>query len=128
MSPNPLLSVGLLTFLLVIATFGSFATDMYLASFTDITESWGVTPTQVQLTLTAFLAGMGLGQLVLGPASDKYGRRRVMLIALSVFALSSVALIFTPNILFFVVVRFIEVVSGGAGGVLGRAVAVDLST
>lgn len=128
MTPKPHLSAGLLTVLGVIATIGAFATDMYLASFTDITESLGVTPTQVQLTLTAFLAGMGLGQLVLGPASDKYGRRRVMIIALSVFALSSVALIFTPNIVFFVVVRFIQGLSGGAGGVLGRAIAVDLST
>src|SRR5690625_7747166 len=121
MSPNPLLSVGLLTFLLVIATFGSFATDMYLASFTDITESWGVTPTQVQLTLTAFLAGMGLGQLVLGPASDKYGRRRVMIIALSVFALSSVALMFTRDILFLVAVQLIQGHSGIAGVVWAQA-------
>lgn len=127
MTPKPRLSAGLLTILGVIATIGAFATDMYLASFTDITESLGVTPTQVQLTLTAFLTGMGLGQLLLGPASDKYGRRRVMVIALSVFALSSVALVFTPNIGFFVALRFLQGLSGAAGGVLARAIAVDLS-
>src|SRR5690625_525892 len=127
MKHKPHLSAGLLTILGVIATIGAFATDMYLASFTDITESLGVTPTQVQLTLTAFLTGMGVGQLLLGPASDKYGRRRVMVIALSVFALSSVALVFTPNISFFVAVRFIQGLSGAAGGVLARAIAVDLS-
>ncbi len=127
MKHKPHLSAGLLTILGVIATIGAFATDMYLASFTDITESLGVTPTQVQLTLTAFLTGMGIGQLLLGPASDKYGRRRVMVIALSVFALSSVALVFTPNIAFFVAVRFIQGLSGAAGGVLARAIAVDLS-
>ena len=107
MTRKPHVSAGLLTILGVIATIGAFATDMYLASFTDITESLGVTPTQVQLTLTAFLTGMGLGQLLLGPASDKYGRRRVMLIALGVFVVTSVALIFTPNIGFFVAVRFL---------------------
>lgn len=127
MTQKPRLSAGVLTLLGTIATIGAFATDMYLASFTDITESLGVTPTQVQLTLTAFLAGLGIGQLVLGPASDKYGRRRVMYIALSVFALTSVALIFTPNIEFFVGVRFLQGLGGGAGGVLGRAIAVDLS-
>ena len=126
MTQKPRLSAGLLTLLGTIATIGAFATDMYLASFTDITESLGVTPTQVQLTLTAFLAGLGIGQLVLGPASDKYGRRRVMLIALSIFALTSVALIFTPNIEFFVGVRFLQGLGGAAGGVLGRAIAVDL--
>ena len=127
MTQKPNLSAGLLTILGVIATIGAFATDMYLASFTDITESLGVTPTQVQLTLTAFLTGMGLGQLLLGPASDKYGRRHVMVGALSIFAVSSVALIFTPNIEFFVALRFVQGLSGAAGGVLARAIAVDLS-
>ena len=127
MTQKPQLSTGLLTILGVIATIGAFATDMYLASFTDITQSLDVTASQVQLTLTAFLTGMGLGQLLLGPASDKYGRRRVMVIALSVFAISSIALVFTPNIGFFVAMRLIQGLSGAAGGVLARAIAVDLS-
>lgn len=127
MTHKPRLTAGLLTLLGTIATTAAFSTDMYLASFTDITESLRVTPTQVQLTLTSFLAGLGLGQLIFGPASDKYGRRRVMLIALSIFALTSVALMFTPNIGFFVVARFFQGLGGAAGGVLGRAIAVDLS-
>ncbi|HEY4534866.1 MAG TPA: multidrug effflux MFS transporter [Enteractinococcus sp.] len=127
MTQKPQLSTGLLTILGVIATIGAFATDMYLASFTDITESLGVTPTQVQLTLTSFLTGMGFGQLLLGPASDKYGRRRVMVLALGVFALSSIALVFTPNIEFFIALRFVQGLAGAAGGVLARAIAVDLS-
>jgi DHA1 family bicyclomycin/chloramphenicol resistance-like MFS transporter len=127
MTRKPHLSAGLLTILGVIATIGAFATDMYLASFTDITESLGVSPSQVQLTLTAFLTGMGLGQLLLGPASDKYGRRRVMVLALGVFALTSIALVFTPNIGYFVALRFVQGLSGAAGGVLARAIAVDLS-
>ena len=127
MSHKPHLSAGLLTVLGFIATIGAFATDMYLASFTDITESLGATPTQVQFTLTAFLLGIGFGQLLLGPASDRYGRRRVMVLALSVFALASIALIFTPNITYFIVLRALQGLSGAAGGVLGRAIAVDLS-
>ncbi len=127
MTQKPQLSAGLLTLLGIVATIGAFSTDMYLASFTDITESLGVTPTQVQLTLTTFLAGLGIGQLILGPASDKYGRRRVMLVALGVFAIASVALVFTPNIGFFVALRFLQGLGGAAGGVLGRAIAVDLS-
>ena len=127
MNHKPHLSAGLLTVLGVIATTGALATDLYLASFTDITESLDATPTQVQLTLTAFLVGMGVGQLLLGPASDKYGRRRVMTIAMAVFALTSLALIFTPNITFFVAFRLLQGLSGAAGGVLARAIAVDLS-
>lgn len=127
MNHNPRLSAGLLTVLGVIATIGAFATDLYLASFTDITESLSATPTQVQLTLTAFLVGMGIGQLLLGPASDRYGRRRVMVIALGVFALASIALVFTPNIAYFVAFRALQGLAGAAGGVLARAIAVDLS-
>lgn len=127
MNHNPRLSASLLAVLGFIATIGAFATDMYLASFTDITESLDATPTQVQLTLTAFLVGMGLGQLLLGPASDRYGRRRVMVIALGVFALASIALVFTPNIAFFVAFRALQGLAGAAGGVLARAIAVDLS-
>src|SRR5690625_4675922 len=112
MTRKPHLSAGLLTILGVIATIGAFATDMYLASFTDITESLGVSPSQVQLTLTAFLTGMGLGQLLLGPASDKYGRRRVMVLALGVFALTSISLVFTLNIGYFVALRFVQGLSG----------------
>src|SRR5690625_7388744 len=115
MKHKPHLSAVLLTILGVIATIGAFATDMYLASFTDITESLGVTPTQVQLTLTAFLAAMGLGQRVPGPASDKYGRPRVMIIALRLFALSSAPLMFTSKMPRCVPVRFIQALSGGPG-------------
>lgn len=127
MNHKPQLTAGLLTALGFIATIGAFATDMYLASFTDITESLGATPTQVQFTLTSFLVGMGVGQLLLGPASDRFGRRGVMVAAIGVFALTSIALIFTPNIVFFVVFRALQGLSGAAGGVVARAIAVDLS-
>src|SRR5699024_5862286 len=59
--------------------------------------------------------------------SDRYGRRRVMVLALSVFALASIALILTPNITYFIVLRALQGLFGAAGGALGRAIAVDLS-
>ncbi|EYT56569.1 multidrug transporter [Leucobacter sp. UCD-THU] len=127
MTARDRLTPGLLAVLSFLAAVGPFATDMYLASFTSIAASLGAAPSSVQLTLTAFLLGMGLGQLLLGPLSDQCGRRPVLVIALAVFAASSVAMVFSPNIAVFVALRGLQGVSGAAGVVVSRAIAVDLA-
>ncbi|RGE17622.1 multidrug effflux MFS transporter [Leucobacter sp. wl10] len=121
------LTPGLLAVLSFLAAVGPFATDMYLASFTAIARDLGARPSSVQLTLTAFLIGMGVGQLLLGPLSDQSGRRPVLVVSLAVFAASSVAMVFAPNIAVFVVLRALQGMSGSAGVVVSRAIAVDLS-
>ena len=121
------LTPGLLAALGFVSAVGPFATDMYLASFTDIADDLGTDASSVQLTLTAFLIGIGIGQLILGPLSDRWGRRPVLLSALAVFALSGVATVFSPTIGVFVALRFIQGFSGAAGVVVARAVAADLS-
>lgn len=121
------LSPGLLAVLSFLAAVGPFATDMYLASFTSIADDLGAVPSSVQLTLTAFLIGMGVGQLLLGPLSDQCGRRPVLVIALAVFAASSIAMVFAPNIAVFVALRAVQGISGSAGVVVSRAIAVDLT-
>jgi len=121
------LTPGLLAALGFVSAVGPFATDMYLASFTDIADDLGTDASSVQLTLTAFLLGIGTGQLILGPLSDRWGRRPVLLSALTVFALSGVATVFSPTIGVFVALRFIQGFSGAAGVVVARAIAADLS-
>jgi DHA1 family bicyclomycin/chloramphenicol resistance-like MFS transporter len=121
------LSPGLIAALGFVSAVGPFATDMYLASFTDIAGDLGVDAAAVQLTLTSFLVGVAVGQLVLGPWSDRVGRRPVLVVGGVIFALSSIALVFAPTIAVFVILRFVQGFSGSAGMVLGRTVAVDLS-
>lgn len=121
------LTPGLLAVLSFLAAVGPFATDMYLASFTSIATDLGAIPSSVQLTLTAFLIGMGTGQLLLGPLSDQCGRRPVLVIALGVFAASSIAMVFSPNIGIFIALRAVQGMSGAAGVVVSRAIAVDLT-
>lgn len=121
------LTPGLLAVLSFLAAVGPFATDMYLASFTSIARDLGSQPSSVQLTLTAFLIGMGVGQLLLGPLSDRCGRRPVLVISLAVFAAASIAMVFSPNIAVFVVLRAVQGIAGSAGVVVSRAIAVDLS-
>lgn len=127
MLSRPRLSPGLLGVLSFLAAVGPFATDMYLASFTEIAADLGATPSSVQLTLTAFLLGMGAGQLLLGPLSDQVGRRPVLVAALAIFAASSIALVFAPNITVFIALRLVQGLTGAAGVVVSRAIAVDLS-
>lgn len=121
------LTPGLLAALGFVSAVGPFATDMYLASFTDIAQDLGTVASSVQLTLTAFLIGIGTGQLVLGPLSDRWGRRPVLLSALAVFALSGAATVFSPTIGVFIALRFVQGFSGAAGVVVARAIAADLS-
>jgi DHA1 family bicyclomycin/chloramphenicol resistance-like MFS transporter len=121
------LTPALLATLGFLAGVGPFATDMYLASFTEIAHDLGGTPATVQLTLTTFLFGIAAGQLVLGPISDRFGRRRVLVTALAVFAASSIALVFSPSLPVFIALRAVQGFSGAAGVVVSRAVAVDLS-
>ncbi len=122
------MTLGLLAVLGFVGAVGPFATDMYLASFTQIADELGADASQVQLTLTAFFLGIGAGQLLLGPASDRFGRRSVLLWALGVFAVASVAMVFSPHIAVFVGLRAVQGFSGAAGIVIARAIAVDLST
>lgn len=69
---------------------GPFALDTYLPAFPRIAADLGVTPGQVGLTLSAYVAMLGLGQLIGGPLSDRYGRRYILLGGLAIFGFASV--------------------------------------
>lgn len=124
----PHLTRGLVVVLGFLSAVGPFAIDMYLASLPQIADELESAPATVQLTLTAFLLGLGVGQLLLGPLSDMWGRRRVLLLATTAFTLTSVALIASPNIEVFIGLRLLQGLSGAAGVVVARAIAVDLNT
>ncbi|MGO1052652.1 multidrug effflux MFS transporter [Crossiella sp. CA198] len=106
--------------------FGPLTIDMYLPAFPRIAADLGGTASQVQLTLTACLIGLALGQLVIGPLSDILGRRRPLLGGLAVYALTSVACVFADHIGLFVGLRFLQGVAGAAGIVIARAIVRDL--
>lgn len=124
---EPRLSRGVLVTLGIIAMVSSISTDMYLPSFTSVAADLSATASEVQLTLTLFFFGVGTGQLLLGPISDRRGRRPVLLLALTVFASAGVAMVFAPTIEALMVLRFVQGLSGAAGLVLSRAIAADLS-
>ncbi|MEU7228070.1 multidrug effflux MFS transporter [Streptomyces chrestomyceticus] len=105
-----------------------FAIDMYAPGFPEIVTSFGTSKTAVQLSLTACLAGLAVGQIVLGPVSDATGRRRLLLAGSGLFSALSLVCAAAPSIAVFDAARLLQGVAGGAGIVIGRAVVSDLFT
>ncbi|MGV9286108.1 multidrug effflux MFS transporter [Streptomyces sp. NPDC003719] len=102
------------------------AMDMYLPALPEVTESLRAPAATVQLTLTACLAGMALGQLVVGPMSDKWGRRRPLLAGLAVYVVATALCAVAPTVELLVAVRLAQGLAGAAAIVIARAVVRDL--
>lgn len=113
---------------------GSFAgiaplsTDMYLPSLPLLAEDLQSSTSVAQLTLTASLLGMALGQLFLGPFSDQKGRRMPLVISLIIYCISSILCAVAPSVWILIVFRFIQGVSGAGGMVISRAIVRDMYT
>lgn len=102
------------------------AMDMYLPSLPEVTNSLHAPATTVQLTLTACLAGMALGQMVVGPMSDRWGRRRPLLAGLLVYVVATALCALAPTVEFLIAFRLAQGLAGAAGIVIARAVVRDL--
>ncbi|CAL9441001.1 Bicyclomycin resistance protein [Streptomyces sp. enrichment culture] len=102
------------------------AMDMYLPALPEVTRSLHAPAATVQLTLTACLAGMALGQLVVGPMSDRWGRRRPLLAGLAVYVVATALCAFAPTVELLVALRLAQGLAGAAGIVIARAVVRDL--
>ncbi|WHY19235.1 multidrug effflux MFS transporter [Paenibacillus sp. G2S3] len=109
-----------------ITTIGPLSIDMYLPALPTLVSDFGTTAALVQLSLTFFLLGLASGQLVAGPLSDVYGRRRPLLIGMFIYAVSSVLCAFSPSIGLLIVLRFIQGLAGSVGVVVSRAAVRDL--
>jgi len=115
----------MLPVLAMLSAAGPLAIDMYLPAFPALSRELGVPASQVQLTLTAFLLGLALGQLCIGPLSDGWGRRRPLLAGTAACFVASLACTFAPDIHTLTLARFAQGVSGAAGVVLARAIIAD---
>ncbi|MEP6478925.1 MAG: multidrug effflux MFS transporter [Rhodoglobus sp.] len=105
---------------------GPFTVDLYLPAFPAVEHELGVSPALVQLTLTATAVGFALGQLIVGPWSDKVGRRLPLIIATSVHVLASLGVAMAPDITWLIALRVLQGVGAAAGGVVAVATVRDL--
>jgi DHA1 family bicyclomycin/chloramphenicol resistance-like MFS transporter len=104
-----------------------FSFDMYLPALPDIAADLGVAENQVQLTLSACLLGIAIGQLFGGPVSDSLGRRRPLLVGLAGYTAFSLACVVAPSVALLIVARFLQGLFGGVAVVLSRAVVRDVA-
>jgi DHA1 family bicyclomycin/chloramphenicol resistance-like MFS transporter len=105
---------------------GPFSVDMYLPAFPDVQRELHAHASDVQLTLTACLIGLAVGQLIAGPIGDAKGRRTPVLVGLTVYVASSIGCMLAPSIGVLALLRFVQGLSGAAGIVITRAIARDL--
>jgi MFS transporter, DHA1 family, multidrug resistance protein len=111
--------------LILVTGISPLATDAYLPGLPALQRSLGTTPAIAQLTLTAFLVGLALGQIAIGPVSDGTGRRPVLLAGALAFTTLSVVCALAPSGPVLVVARLLQGFAGGGGVAAGRAVVTD---
>lgn len=101
-------------------------TDLYLPALPALTEGFGAPMAQAQLTLTALLLAFGVSQLVLGPLSDRFGRRPVLLWGMAAYMVAAVGSALAPSMLLLIVWRAVQGAAMGAAVMCARAIVRDL--
>jgi DHA1 family bicyclomycin/chloramphenicol resistance-like MFS transporter len=120
------LTGGILFLLAGLAALGALATNIILPAFPRIGASIGVSSQELGLTLSSFFVAFAFGQLLVGPLSDRFGRKWLVLGGLAVFATGSVLCAFADSLSFLVLGRVIQALGACAASVLSRAIARDL--
>ncbi|MFT7681970.1 MAG: Bcr/CflA subfamily drug resistance transporter [Moritella dasanensis] len=104
---------------------GFLATDMYLPAFETIRSEFGTTQTLISLSLSIFLLGMALGQLVYGPLSDRIGRKKMLFVGMTIFVISTAVISVSSSIELFLLARFGQALGACCGTVIWQAVVID---
>ena len=108
-----------------LSVLGFLATDMYLPAFAAIQADLQTPASAVSASLSLFLAGFAAAQLLWGPLSDRYGRKPVLLIGLTIFALGSLGMLWVENAATLLVLRFVQAVGVCAAAVIWQALVTD---
>lgn len=121
-------STSLLILLGNLAGVGPFVTDFYLPSFPKLAEVFSAQASVVQMSLTACMFGLAIGQMIFGPISDRYGRRRPLMWSLALFVLATAGCVFSSDIHWFIFFRLLQGLTGACGLVISKVVVTDVFT
>ncbi|MCO4291644.1 multidrug effflux MFS transporter [Solitalea sp. MAHUQ-68] len=114
------LTLGLLTAL------GPFSIDMYLPAFPALASSLNSSIDHIQLSLTSFFIGISIGQLIYGPLTDRFGRKKPLIIGLTIYLLASLCSLWVHNAEQLIALRFMQALGACAGMVVSRAMVRDI--
>lgn len=119
---------GLRLFLIIgaLSALGPASMDIYLPGLPTLTREFGTSESTAQLTVSLYLVGLGVGQLIAGPLSDVHGRRSPLMAALAVYIVATALCALAPGIEVLVVSRLLQGTTAAAGVVIGRAMVRDL--
>jgi DHA1 family bicyclomycin/chloramphenicol resistance-like MFS transporter len=106
-------------------TLGSFATDLFLPAMPAAADALGASESAIALSVTTFLIGLGLGQLIAGPVSDGRGRRPTLLVGLVVFTASALVCVFAPSVEVLIAMRLIQGMAAAFGLAIPNAMVTD---
>lgn len=118
--------IFLVGYLVLLSAFGSFVNDMYLPTLPEMTRYFHCSVSTVQLGLTTGMIGLAIGQIIMGPLSDRIGRKPVLIAALLIFMGGAVAAVFSPTIHAFLGWRFVQGVGASGGYFLARTIPADI--
>lgn len=105
---------------------GPFTIDLYLPAFPVLQQDFQTTAAAIQLTLTGTMIGFALGQLIVGPLSDKVGRRRPLLAVTALHVIASIGAALAPDLTLLAIARVLMGMGAAAGGVVAMAIVRDL--
>lgn len=112
--------------LLLLTVFGPISMDLYLPALPALTVELDAATSVAQLTVTACLVGLALGQLIAGPVSDRFGRRGVLLVGVVAYVVTSALCAIGPTVELLIVDRFVQGLAGGVGIVIAQAAGRDV--
>ena len=118
--------IYIITFLVLLSAFGSFVNDMYIPTLPDMVKAFHCSIPTVQLGLTFGMIGLGVGELILGPFSDRWGRKPILIGALIIFAIGAVSSIWSRTIHEFVWWRLVQGFGASGGYFLARTIPADM--
>ena len=113
--------------LVLVTLSGTMAMHIFVPALPVAGEALGAEPSGMQQTITLYVIGLALGQLIYGPVSDTWGRRPALLVGLSLYVSASVLALFAPSLQWLVAARLLQALGGAAGITLGRAIVRDIA-
>jgi len=117
---------ALTALLAALSAIGPLTTDMYLPSLPDIARQLSASTAQAQFTISAYLIGFAVGQIFYGPVSDRHGRKPVLIAAIALYCIASLACALSTSIDMLIVARAFQALGGCGGIVLTRAIVRDI--
>ncbi len=117
-----------LWFLAILTLSGTLAMHIFVPVLPLVGQYFHADLHQVQLTLSIYILGLALGQLIYGPVADTIGRRPVLIFGMILYTLASLGAIFATNLYMLIIMRFLQALGGCTGLLLGRTIVRDTST